>query len=78
MYEKRITLKDTCPVCGATITDFEYNVKGQDITFLKIDCIKCHTRFSYKPDPIPYNAFMGTGSPYTYDPEKEWNNNGES
>lgn len=72
MYEKRITLKDTCPVCGAKLNKFEYNVNGKNITFLKIDCEQCHTRFSYKP-----NELIGSGyndpAIYEYSPEDCWN-----
>lgn len=74
MYEKRITLKDTCPVCGAKLNKFEYNVNGKEITFLKIDCEQCHTRFSYKPNELFGAAYSYNDSAiYEYNPEDCWN-----
>ena len=73
MYEKKITLKDTCPVCGAKLNNFEYSVSGKSITFLKIDCTACHTRFSYKPAVLDVTDYY-TGEPiHDYDPEECWN-----
>lgn len=73
MYEKRITLKDTCPVCGAKLNKFEYNVNGKEITFLKIDCEQCHTRFSYKPNELLGSTYGDEVTIYDYDPEECWN-----
>lgn len=70
MVETTIKLKDICPVCGKKLEHFEYCVKDRHMTFLKIDCDWCRTRFAYKP--VVIDSFSGDDV-YEYDPADMWN-----